>query len=280
MKQKILFCLLVAATYLISYSAFAADMAYDRIMRTGTLRCGYLLSPDAIDKDPNTGKISGIIYDFMEEAGRLLNIKIIWAEELGWATTASAIQSGRVDALCTNFWVNPAESKILGVTNPLYFSAMDAYVRANDARFDNNLAAINNKDIRISGSDGEMATIIARQDFPAASVLALPNMAMPTQQLMEITNNKADVTFMDRAIGKAFMAANPNSIKAVKTTRPIRIFANTIAFDSGDIRLKNMLDAALMQIQLSGQLDRMIDKHEKYKGSYLRLNTPYRETAQ
>ena len=37
------------------------ETAYERVTRTGVLRCGYATWPPNVMKDPNTGKVSGII---------------------------------------------------------------------------------------------------------------------------------------------------------------------------------------------------------------------------
>lgn len=58
MKKIILVFLLV----IISLPAWAGDdgSVYDRIMRTGTIRCGYGLWSVYLNKDPNTGKMGEI----------------------------------------------------------------------------------------------------------------------------------------------------------------------------------------------------------------------------
>ena len=75
----------------------AVESTYDRVMRTGTLRCGYINYPPHFQIDPATGQKSGISYDIANEMGRLLNLKIEWVEEVGWATTVETIKSGRIE---------------------------------------------------------------------------------------------------------------------------------------------------------------------------------------
>lgn len=256
---------------------FAADKesTYNRVMKTGTLRCGYVISQDAVEKDPNTGAMSGIIYEAVEKAGKMLNIKIDWSEELGWGTTIEAIRAGRVDAICTNFWMNPAEAKHLGFTVPLYFSAVAAYVKQGDTRFDKDIAAANDPAVKISGSDGEMATIIAAEQFPKATIHGLPNMTDASQQLTDVANGKADITFVDIAIGNTYIASNPGKLKNVTPQNPVRLFANTIALPIGDASLKSLLDAAFLQLIYAGEIDRLIKKYEKHSNSYMPVAKPY-----
>lgn len=75
------------ATVLFAQTARAAEgsveSVYDRVMRTGTIRCGYLAWKDFIDIDPNTGAMTGIIHDYMDALSRNLGLKLEWTAEVG-----------------------------------------------------------------------------------------------------------------------------------------------------------------------------------------------------
>lgn len=51
------FLLLVFAAS--AWAGDAKESAYDRVMRTGTIRCGYFIWPPGFSIDPNVGKRSG-----------------------------------------------------------------------------------------------------------------------------------------------------------------------------------------------------------------------------
>ncbi len=277
-KRKSALSVFFLALICFAFPALAAERksAYDRVMERGTLRCGYVAYAPAILIDPNTKEMSGIVHDVMEETGKLLNIKIEWAAEVGWGDTVEAIQSGRVDAICVGFWQNPAEGKLLGFTIPLWYSAVNAFVRNDDARFDKDLSALDAPDIKVATSDGEMAGIIARQDFPRAQILSLPNMTDVTQQLLAVNTKKADVTFVENYLAKDFLANNPGSLKSLTTQKPLRVFGNTIAIPQDDVRLQSMLNSAFVQILNSGQMDKILDRYEKHPGSFYRVAPPYK----
>ncbi len=263
---------------LISLPAFAHDgqnSAYDRVMKSGKIRCGYVIT-EALQQDPNTEEISGIVYDVLVAAGKLLDLEIEWTEELTWATFPEAIKSNRIDAICTNFWLDPAGSKHVSYTVPFYYSGVGVYVREDDNRFNKKpLKIFNSPDIKIATSDGEMASIIASQDFPKASLVAIPQFGDSSQQLIEVANKKADVTFVDVALGIEYMHNNPGKIKALRPTEPIRVFPNTIALPMNEPQLKNMLDAALLQLIYSGYVDRVLNEYDDVAGGYYRITKPY-----
>lgn len=264
-----------------SLPAFAADgkeTAYERVMRTGTLRCGYLVFPPHVIKDPNTGKFSGIVYDIMEEAGKLLDLKIEWTEEVGLATMNEGLKNGRYDALCFGYWQNPAEGKLgfIDFSTPLYYMPASVFVRADDDRFDDDIMAMNDPAVRISSSDGMIATAIAGQDFPKAQVISLPNMTEISQNLMEVATGKADVAIVAVRDGLRFMETNPGKLKNVTERQPVRVFGSTIAIpQEGDPRFRVMLDSAFFQMLQGGFVDRTLKTYEEYPGAVLPVAKPY-----
>lgn len=164
----------------------AHENAYDRMMRSNELRCGYILYEPMVRKDPNTGAFSGIAVEITEAIGKALNIKIKWAEEVAWGTAVEGLRSNRYDALCIGFWRLPAEGKFLYYTQPFAYSLLNIIVRADDTRFDHDTTALNAPAIRLISTDGMEATRIAGRDFPRARLIELPNMQGDTDMMESV----------------------------------------------------------------------------------------------
>ncbi len=262
------------------FSAYAADTAkestYDRVLRTGVIRCGYINYPPHLIVDPATKAISGISHDIIEEAARVLGLKVEWAEEVGWANTVETLRTGRVDAICTSFWQNPVEGKYVGFTVPTYYSAVGAYVKADNKTLKADLSNINDPAVRISASDGAISFFIAQQDYPKATVVSLPNMTDETQMLMEVDSGKADITFIETYLGEKFIKANAGSLKNLTPQKSVRIFGDTFAIPMGDTALKSMLDSALIPMIEGGTVDRIIKEYEEVPNGILRVAAPYK----
>lgn len=268
--------LLLVCLSVFSVTAFAAEKesAYDRVMRTRVIKCGYMVLPPHLVKDPNTGKMSGIIYDTMEDVGKLLGFKIDWSEEVTFPTMVTALQTGRVDALCFGFWRNPFEGKYVSHTVPLYYMPVGAFVRADDHRFDSNIAALDSPDVKIASTDGMISGIIAQQDFPKARVVSSPAF-LPGQVLMEVATGKADVTFLAVRDWILFDQENPGKLRNIAVEKPVRVFGTVIAIPIGDEKFKSVLDSALYQLLDGGFLDRVIVKYDDAPGSIFSVAKPY-----
>ncbi|TAH37780.1 MAG: amino acid ABC transporter substrate-binding protein [Alphaproteobacteria bacterium] len=252
----------------------AKESAFDRVMRSQALHCGYGVWAPIMIKDANTGAMSGIFYDYMDAMGKSLNLKIQWTE-VSWSDFAADLASGKIDAMCAGIWPTGTKSRAMDFTAPIYYVAIHTFARADDTRFDHALDKINSKDITIASMDGEISNIIASADFKDAKLLSLPSNASQPQILLNVATGKADVTFQDAATGQDFMNANPGKVKMVPGGEFIRTFGNTIAVAKGQDELKDMLNTASAELLQSGVVDGIIKKYEKYPGSFYRVAKPY-----
>jgi len=246
----------------------------DTVLGKGEIRAGYVVYPPSLIKDPNTGQLSGIFYDGLEEMGKNLGLKINWVEEVGWGTMIEGLKAGRYDIIVTGLWPNSARAKNVDFTGPLYYSAIGVYVRAAENRFAD-LDRINAQNVTIATIDGEMSSFIAQSTFPNAKTLSLPQDTQVAQLLLNITTRKADVTFVEPAIAEEFLSNNPGSIKNIAKDRPVRYFGNTMAVPKNQDGFKAMINTAIDELFYAGKVDELIKKYEKYPGSFYPVAQPY-----
>ena len=251
------------------------ESPYDRVMRTQTIRCGYAVWPPFVIKDPNSGKLSGMTHDYVEALGEALHLKVIWTEEVGWGDFPAALESGRIDAFCVGVWPNAARARQADFVQPITYQPAYAFVRADDKRFDNNLAAINDPSVIASVQDGDSSAAIAAADFPKARTLQIPQLAHWSDLFTNTTAGKADATFTDPGSAAEYDAKNPGKIRRVPAKTPLRVFGNSIAIAQGQDKLRRMLDTATQELLSSGQIEKIIVRYEQFPGTFLRGSPSY-----
>ncbi len=242
-----------------SFPTFAAEKesAYERVMRTGVIKCGYGISPPLLNKDPNTGVLSGMDYDVWETVARHLDLKIEWVESSGWGTFTEDLKTGRYDAFCTQLWISPPRMKYLSLSVPVAYSFVDAYVRSDDTRFDKDIRAANAETVTIPVVDGDVTEYMAKSTFPNAKRLSLPNSSSWEELHMSVTGKKADIFFIDPASYEALNKSNPVKLKKLKTP-PVFSFASYYGFAKGEYGLRDTVDVALQMMIDSGQMEQMV----------------------
>jgi polar amino acid transport system substrate-binding protein len=238
---------------------------------------GYIINPPILMKDPNSGQLSGIYYDAVEAMGKNLGLKMAWAEETGWGTMVEGIESGRFDMVVGGIWPSSLRGKRVIFSRPLFYSALFAYVRSNEDRFQQ-YADLNAPGVTIATLDGEMTSIIAANSFPAAKTLSHTQETPGSQLLLDVVSRKADVTFLERAYGEEFLAKNPASVRPLLPHQPLRFFGNTIVLPMEQEGFVAMINSAIGDLLASGEDEVLLQRYEKYPDSFLRVAKPFRTT--
>ena len=255
------------------------ETAYQRVMRTGTIRCQYLLYPQFIDRDPNTGKLSGYYVDFIEEMGKRMGLKIDWSVETGIADGLEGLKTGRYDVACVPYNPTPNRARAATFSIPAFFTPIFTYARANDARFDNNLKAINDPNITIVAMEGEMAQTIAAEDYPHAKVMTLANLLDQSQAMLSVETGKADVTTTEPSTAETYLAKNPGKLKRVDAP-PVRLQAGGVSVAVGENDLLALLNTTIESMLNTGYVERLLIKSEKDKEFYLFPAKPWRKAGE
>lgn len=257
-------------------AAAKKETAFERVIKTGTLRCAYVVYEPANIKDANSGKMSGILHDVAEAIGKELGLKVEWTEEATWGTFLEPLRTGRADAFCGAGFAFAADVKNAEMVGPMYYSPITVWARADDARFDNAAEALNQPGITIVGEDGSVAANIASGQFPKAKFNSLPQNAPYSLKLDDVVAGKADATFVERAIGLDYARANPGKVKEVPMPAPLTVYANMFEVAKGEFELQSMLQGAVELLHNRGEIDRIIKVYEKEPNTFLRVQRPYR----
>lgn len=270
----------IVAVYLIlpnSLSNTKKESVYEKVMRTGKIRCGYWHWPPLLSVDSSTKQVSGIFYDYMEELGRLLDLDVEWTAEAGWGTYPQDLEAGRFDAMCGGVWPTSTILKKVDFTTPIYYIPIGVYTKKGDTRFDYNLDRANKPDTKVSAIDGLVTMRIAKSDFGDAQLLSYPQLTPTSEMLLSVANGKADITFTDKITVGEFMKNNPGLLQEVKLDKPIRIFGNTSAVLKGEQDFLNMLNYANEELINSGIIDKILEKYEETPGTLIRVNELYKK---
>ncbi len=255
------------------------NSVYDRVMKSGVIRCGYVFYSPICMKDPKTGELCGIGIDTLELAAKNLGLKVEWTEEVGWGSMIEGLETNRYDLVASLAWANSTRAREADFSKPLYYSPIFAYVRKGDRRLDGNIAALNSPKFTIATIDGETAAVIAKEEFPQAKISSLPQLAEATQMMLTVTTGKADVNLTEPSIIAEFMKNNPGTLDQVKTDGPLRVYPDCWLFKRGQMEFKNMMDTALEQLINSGAVDKIISKYEPEPNVFYRVAIPYQLPA-
>lgn len=235
---------------------------HQRVVDSGVIRASYANYPPYCIKDPNSGKLSGIFVEVLNEVGERLELKVEWVEEVGWGAIFEGLNSNRHDVFGAGIWRNSSRGKVGDFSDPLFYNLIKVYGRSDESRFSGSFDEINSPDIRISMMDGAMENLIANADYPEAKAVSVTQLNQWSDVLLNITSGKADLTFAEPSAVNRFLDKNPGELKELFGGKPVRAFANTYAFKHGEPEFKAMLNAAIEEIINDGTAEKIIRKYE------------------
>ncbi len=233
----------------------AQETAFERVMRTRTIRCGYATWNPILYKDLKTGEVKGISHDVMEEIGKKLDLKIEWAEETTWGTIIEGLASGRYDAICNGIGALPQRARAADFTEPFLYGGVYIAVRAGETRF-KKADDIDRPDVRFSVLDGEAFSYLAPKRFPKVQIIALPQLTDWSSVFQDIVANKADVAGVTYSDFLIYDKTNPGKVKIIDKANPVLVYPVAFGLPQGDVALKAMIDAAVNELLSEGTVER------------------------
>jgi len=241
------------------------------------LRASFMNYPPACMKDTRTGNMRGIFVDILQKVCDNLGLILEWTEEVGWASQIEGLESDRYDIVGSPVWANPKRGKLATLSIPVYYSAIGVFVRANENRFSSNLDLINNPNVRIGTIDGESADLIARTDYPKATRISSAQTTDFSQILHDLATNKCDVFFTEPYFANEFLINNPDTIKNIAETNPIRLYGNCYMIKRNSFQQQQMLNVTIQGLIDIGYVDKVIAKYVPNPREFFRTVNIYKE---
>ncbi len=241
--------------------------AFDTVVASKTLRCAYAAYDPFLVKNAD-GNITGIFHDVLEEAGKRLGFKIVWAEEVGYGNINTGFNTGRYDAFCAGLWPAGTRAANTIFSRPVAWDPVGVWVRQDDTRF-NELSALNDPAYKISAIEGDATAAMADALYPQAGRIIMSQNQTIGEEIAQVTSKKADALFQDYLSADRFLKDSPGSLKNLSPDKPALIYPLTIGFNQGEISLKNMVDVVLSDMERDGTIAAIIKKYLGDKANLL-----------
>ncbi|MCB1559291.1 MAG: amino acid ABC transporter substrate-binding protein [Alphaproteobacteria bacterium] len=265
---------------LLSFPAYAEgkESAFDRIMRTGVIRCGYYVFPPIMNRDANTGELSGISFEILNRLGKKSDIKIEWAEEVTFGNWVPAMQTKRFDVVCTPMWPDLPQAKAVAFTNSLFYSAKYVVVQENDNRFSSNtkLSDLNNENYTFVVQEGNMTLNTTRNVVPKAKLHILAAGADGADYFQSIISKKADAVIADINAIQQWNKNNPeNKLRLLDKNSHVSLQQFPLVVSRGEQDLLNFLNLGIDEMNNTREIDSILRTWEFVPGeTYLRVSNP------
>lgn len=204
--------------------------ALDRVEKSKVLRCGYWVFEPYVKKDPNTGKMSGITVDYLEQTAARQGLTVRWDSEVPIDQIVPSLESGRFDMFCVpcspmGDWIKRVDFVGSFGKLPYYL-----YVPAQSTKSLDELQTS-----RFSVIDGYITSEETPAHFPKATITSLPNMAPIAELYDQLKYGKADAVLIEHVSALNYMKNNPGVIRRFDD-KPLFMKAVSFLIEKGDVR--------------------------------------------
>ena len=239
------------------------ETAYERVMRTKTLRCGWFAEPPFTNLDPNTNEKTGIVVDIVNKFAADYDVKTEWVTISNFAMMGEDLKQGKYDAICASLFNMPRGGLVDSADAFVYVPAY-GYVRSSETRL-TSLSQLNSADFRIAGQEGAAVTAVAQEKFPKAQFHIIPSAEL-SEMLASVAAGKADVAFMIPSFYEQFSKTNPGVLKPLDPDHPLQTFVLAFGVKPQEEGLKSLFNNSLQRMMASGELASIFAKHDPAGG--------------
>jgi polar amino acid transport system substrate-binding protein len=278
MKKILLSLLLITLSFPVMAEEDKKESAFDRVMRTGVLRCGYYVFPPITNRDANTNDLSGFSVDMMNRLAERASLKIEWTEEVTFGNWVPAMQANRFDAVCTPMWPDLPQAKVVSFTHSLFFAGKYPAVLEKNPKINSKMTIkdLNNETFTFVAQEGNMTLNTTKSAVPNAKLYVLPAMADGGEYYQAIATKKADAVITDANGMGQWNANNPeNRMIFLDMSHPITLQQFPLVVKRGESDLLEFLNLAIDEMNNAGEIDKILKKWEPEPGkTYLRVANP------
>ncbi len=229
----------VAAALMLAFLIGAAPKAeareLDEILDSKEIHLGYIIYPPLMNRDPQSGELSGFVIEALNFMFESIKIKPVWVE-VGWSTFAAALQSDQIDIFVGGSFATPQRSLALAFTQPFAYMGNDVVVRKADAesKFKDvrELADLDQEGLTIASQLGGAPYDYLKAHFTKAKIVGVES-SNQSQASLEVLAGHADAAYWDAFISARDVQEHPEQLTslswAIKRKEPeLLAFLNTM----------------------------------------------------
>ncbi|MBI1326982.1 MAG: transporter substrate-binding domain-containing protein [Alphaproteobacteria bacterium] len=235
--------------------------AYDRVMKTGVLRCGYFVLDGYLHKDMESGALGGPAYEIIEALAKIISVKVEWVQEAAFASIGEDLKQGRYDMMCAPLLPNGPRSRVMAMSRPVWWQPLTIWLNKDDARLSDTPEWLNAPETKFSVIDGTGFPTVVSSFYPQAGMVALPEMTAISEMFLELTGRKVDALLMMHYPAVKYAARNDGAIVQY-TNRIVSYLPYRFAWAKGDQKMAEMVDIALEELVYTGVINNILDKYD------------------
>lgn len=249
------------------------ESTFQKIVESGKATFCYIPWPPSLNKDPNTGELSGFIVDVVKRINEDLNVEVNYVEST-WGGFPADLNSEKCDAVMAGVYPTIGRSTSIAFTKPFGYVGNGVVIRKDETRI-TSINDFKNFNGKIAVIQGEFGHLYAQKNFPNADLLVLDKSADLTAPLLAVATGQADAGFSVSDTINSFLIEQPD-LRELNNGQPYTTTPISFAVRQQDQEMLNFLNNALDYLEVTGELDGIIGDYDsewfRIEKKYVRFN--------
>jgi len=232
----------------------------EKVKKTGILNVGYIPYPPTVQKDPNTGKMTGHYIDTIEYIAKEMGVKVEY-HEAEWGTFIAGLKSGQFDLSIAATYRTIPRAEEVAFTRPLMYVGNSVIVKKEETRF-KVIKDLDREDITIAVTQGEQGHEYARINLTKAKLKVLSS-ADQSLAFTEVSTGRTDAALGDSWACKQF-AEHHSEVKDLLANTPYNLTPVGWAVRYDDLVWLEFLNTSLDALESIGKLQEFEKRYDAH----------------
>lgn len=225
----------------------------ENIISSKKMNVGYLEFPPCVIKNKNTGKMTGVFIDMVNQMARSIDttMTINWVET-SLANFTADLKTNKFDFCVGPTFVNIPRSTSVYFSNPVcYVGNCGAVKKGTSLKF-NTLEKLNSPKVRIAVLQGQAMEAYCRTFLPKAMLVPIPGKDL-TLPLQAVSSNRADIGFMNVSTTNSFVKEHKELEVVSINNDNLEVLPLSWTTRINDNSLMNFLNSSILYLESTGR---------------------------
>lgn len=241
-----------------------AENTLSKILNEKKLRVAYIHYPPSAYRDTDTGEVTGLFVDILEDIVRQLDPSIeIEYEETTWADFSAALTTRRVDLSIAGTFTTVPRAKVVAFTQPIVYLGRSAIVKKDDHRFNSSSPPeqFDREGIKIGVVSGEGSHEYVKANFEHQKNITVFTGSDLSQCLAAVSSGQVDVGMSDALETQKYAKVHPEIVD-LYAERPYNLTPISWAVRQQDRSWLGFLNTAIHTLEAQGMVAQWEQKYD------------------
>ena len=232
----------------------------ESIISKKEMKVGYLVFNPCVIIDPNTGNMSGIFVDMVNQIAGSLNVKVTWVET-NLANFNAGLKTNQFDFCVGPTFITPVRASNVLFTQPISYFGNSGIIQKNSKFKIVNESDLNSTGIRIAVTQGQVMDDYCKKNFPNAKLIALPGSDL-TAPLVAVSSGNADVGLMNNILVLKYSKEHSEVTPVLLNEKQLEILPLSWTTTFEDVKLNEFLNSSITYLKSTGRIANYQKKYD------------------